>query len=84
MEALGADFSLAKLPSQITPSGANGIIIANLDQVKLHYTALPQLQKQGTNDEKSYDWFNFLMGSNMLEVLAMGGIVRQPLTLEAA
>lgn len=83
-KALGPDFSLAKLPSQITPSGANGIIIANYDQVKLHYTALPSLKKQGLNDEKMYYWFNFMMGSCMLEVLGSNGIVRQPLTLEAA
>jgi len=77
------DYSLIKLPSAVTPSNANGFIIANLDQVKLHYTALPQLKDQGINDEKMYAWFNFLMGSMMLEVEAAGAIIRQPITFEA-
>lgn len=82
-EVLGPNYSLAKLPAAITPSGTNGWIIANLDQVKLHYTALPSLKANGVNAEKMYSWWNFLMGSCMLEVLAYGGIVRQPATLEA-
>lgn len=82
-ETLGNNYSLAEIPAEITPAGANGWIIANLDKVKLHYTALPALKNQGSNDEKMYYWFNFLMGSNMLEVLSSGGIVRQPATLEA-
>jgi hypothetical protein len=82
-EVLGANYSLAKLPSAITPSGANGWMIANLDQVKLHYTALPALKSRGVNEEKMYSWANFIMGSCLLEVLSSGGIVRQPSTLEA-
>ncbi len=82
-EILGQNYSLAKIPPVITPSGANGWIIVNYDQVMLHYTTLPALNDQGSNMEKKYDWFNFMMGSCMLEVLARGGIVRQPATLEA-
>lgn len=82
-EVLGSNYSVAQIPAAITPSGANGWIIANLDQVKLHYTVLPALKAQGVNEEKMYAWFNFLMGSAMLEVMALGGIVRQPATLEA-
>lgn len=82
-EVLGANYSLSEMPAAVTPSGANGWIIVNLDQVKLHYTSLPSLKDQGVNDEKMYAWFNFLMGSMMLEVLASGGIIRQPATLEA-
>lgn len=82
-EVLEEDFSLAKVPSQITPSGANGFIIVNVDQVKLHYTKLPALEGQGSNDEKMHYWFNFLMGSAMLEVLALNAIIRQPITFEA-
>lgn len=82
-DVLGEEYSLAKVPSQVTPSGANGWIIANLDQVKLHYTSLPSLKDQGSNDEKMYNWFNFLMGSMMLEVLANGAVIRQPITIEA-
>lgn len=82
-EVLGENYSLAKLPADITPAGADGWMIVNLDQIKLHYTALPQLLAQGVNDEKMYAWFNFLMGSMMLEVKAYGGIIRQEVTFEA-
>lgn len=70
----------AKLPSAVTPAGANGWISVNLDQVKLHYTVFPSLKDQGVNDEKMYAWFNFMMGSAMLEVLALNGVIRQPVT----
>lgn len=74
-------WTIAKLPTAVTPSGSpNGWISVNLDQVRLHYTLLPQLRDQGVNDEKMYAWFNFLMGSMMLEVLAPGAVIRQPVT----
>lgn len=79
---LGANYSMAELPADITPAGANGWMIVNLDQVKLHYTVLPVLKAQGVNDEKMYSWFNFMMGSMMLEVLASKAIIRQPTTFE--
>lgn len=82
-EVLGSNFSFVQVPSAPTPSSANGWIVANLDQVKMHYTALPQLLDQGNNTEKMYLWFNFMMGSCMLECLAKDAIVRQPITLEA-
>lgn len=80
-ETLGSDYSIVQLPEAVTPSGANGWAIANYDQCKLHYTALPQLLAQGFNDEKMYVWSNFLMGSCMLEVLARNAVIRQPATL---
>lgn len=79
-EVLGPNYSLVEMPSAITPSSTNGWIIANLDQTKLNYCALPSLKAQGVNDEKMYAWFNFLMGSMQLEVLSSGGIIRQPVT----
>ncbi len=82
-EVLGPSYSLAKMPAAVTPNSAHGWIIVNLDQVKMHYTALPQLMGQGINEEKMYYWSNFLMGSVMLEVLASGAIIRQPATLQA-
>jgi hypothetical protein len=75
--------AFAKMPSAITPSSTNGFIVVNLDQVKLHYTLLPAIKGQGINDEKMYAWTNFLMGSSMLEVLALNGVIRQPVTFEA-
>ncbi len=82
-KVLGANYSVVELPAAVTPSAANGFIIANVDQVKLHYTLLPQLKAQGVNEEKMYSWHNFMMGSMMLEVLASLGIYRQPTTFEA-
>lgn len=80
-EVLGSNYSFVELPEAATPSGASGWIVANLDQSKLHYTELPQLMAQGQNDEKMYLWFNFLMGSMMLEVLAKDAVIRQPATV---
>jgi hypothetical protein len=84
-DVLDENVSVLKMPSAVTPSSTNGWIVANLDQVKLHYMtgALPSLKAQGVNDEKMYSWFNFLMGSMMLEVLAQDGIIRQPVTIES-
>jgi len=80
-EVLGDNFSLVQMPKAATPAGVSGWIVANLDQCKLHYTALPQVLSQGHNEEKMYYWNNFLMGSMMLEVLAKDGIIHQPATL---
>jgi len=80
-EVLGPNYSLLEIPEDATPAGANGWIVANMDQVKFHYTILPQLKNQGQNEEKGYYWFNFEMGSVMLEVLAKNAVIRQPATL---
>jgi hypothetical protein len=82
-ESLGANYSFAKMPTRVTPSSVNGWIIVNLDQVKFHYTVLPQLRAQGVNEEKMYTWHNFIMGSSMVECLAKDAIIRQPATIEA-
>ncbi len=79
-EVLGAGYEILTLPQAATPSGVNGWMVANTDQCKLHYTALPQLLDQGNNAEKMYLWFNFMMGSTMLEVLAKNAVIRQPIT----
>jgi hypothetical protein len=80
-DVLGENASIMQLPVRATPSGANGWLVINIDQVKIHYTMIPQLLKQGLNDEKGYVWSNFGMGSMMVEVLAYGGIIRQAATL---
>jgi hypothetical protein len=82
-ESLGPNYSFAKMPPRVTPSSVNGWIIINLDQVKFHYTVLPQLRAQGVNEEKMYTWHNFVMGSCMVECLAQDAIIRQPATIEA-
>ncbi len=80
-EALGSEYMIISLPSDTALNSGHGWKIVNLDQVKFHYTQLPGLQNRGINEEKGYAWSNFLMGSTMVEVLAFGGIIRQPATL---
>jgi hypothetical protein len=82
-EVLGSNWNVIKVPDASTPSSAQGWLVANLDQVKLHYTVLPTVLSQGTNEEKMYYWVNFMMGSCMLDVLAANGVIRQPATLQA-
>ncbi len=80
-ETLGSNYSLMKMPPGLTTQSESGFIIVNLDQVKMHYTQLPSLKAQGVNEEKMYVWSNFLMGSAMVEVQALYGIIHQPLTV---
>lgn len=78
--AIGGNYSIAELPSEVTPSAANGFMILTLDQLKLHYTVLPALKDQGVDSRAMEVWHNFIMGSAMVEVLAYKGIIRQPHT----
>ena len=73
-EVLGSNYTLVKMPADVTPTSANGWLIANMDQVKTHYTVLPELKSQGVNEEKMYSWHNFVSGSMMLEVLVANAI----------
>lgn len=79
-ESLAGQATLVRLPTAVTPASANGWILINLDQIRLHYTTPPQLKAQGVNEEKMYSWHNFLLGSAMVEVSALNGIIRQPVT----
>jgi hypothetical protein len=82
-DVLGSNYSFLSMPADVTPASSYGYIVVNLDQVKTHYTTLPSLKDQGVNSEKMYAWFNFLMGSMMVEVLAKNAVIRQPITFEA-
>lgn len=79
-QSLGGGYTIAELPSEVTPSGANGFMILNLDQIMLHYTTFPKLADQGVDARNMEVWHNFIMGSAMVEVLAHKGIIRQPHT----
>lgn len=79
-QAIGPNYSLAELPTEVTPSGANGFMILNLDQILLHYTTAPKLADQGVDGRAMEVWHNFIMGSAMVEVLAYKGVMRQPHT----
>lgn len=77
------NYSFATLPADVTPASSHGAIIINMDQIRLHWTAMPQLSGRGLNEEKSYYWFNFLLGSMMVDCRVPNAIIRQPLTFEA-
>lgn len=83
-DVLGANFSFVEMPADVTPTSTNGWIVVNLDQVKLHYTSLPSIHAQGVDERKMEVWTRFLMGSSMVDVLALNGIVRQPATVAAS
>ncbi len=82
-EGLPPNFSIASLPSDVTPAASHGVMIINMDQIRLHWTAMPQLNARGLNEEKSYYWFNFLLGSMMVDCRVQKAIIRQPFTFEA-
>lgn len=79
-KALGANYSIAELPVEVTPSSANGFMIINGDQTILHYTTAPKLDDSGVDARNKEIWYNFMHGSAMVEVLAYKGIIRQPHT----
>lgn len=74
------DYTFIDLPDSMSPSGQHGWIIVNVEAIKLHFTVLPKLDKQGVNEESNYTWANFAMGSLMLEVKAKDAVIRQPAT----
>jgi len=78
--ALGSDFTVVELPDNMYPAGAGGFLIVNLDRIKTNYILLPAVKNAGSNDEKQYNWVNFMMGSVMIDVTASGGIIKQPIT----
>lgn len=77
------EVSFNKMPKKITPAGANGFMVVNMDQIKVHYCTLPKVMGQGVNEEDMYTWTNFIIGSSMVDVLVKGGILRQPVTFAA-
>jgi hypothetical protein len=78
-EALDAGVNIASIPSEVAPAGS-GLVLINRSLTKLHYTVLPQVEDNGVNTEKKYAWWNFLMGSMMIEAQAKKAIIHQPLT----
>ncbi len=82
-EGLGANYQVVEMPAACTPTSSHGWLVVNLDQIKFHYTTLPGLDDQGQNPEKKYLWANFVMGSCMVDVKALNGIIKQPATLQA-
>lgn len=75
------DYDIIKVPTSVVPGSlTNGFAIVNMGKIVVHYMLLPEVNNQGTNEEKNYAWTNFLMGSSMVDVKTKDGIIVQPLT----
>lgn len=75
------DYDLIKVPTSVVPGSlTNGFAIVNMSKIQVNYMLLPEVNNQGTNEEKNYAWTNFLMGSSMVDVKTKDGIIVQPLT----
>ena len=82
-DALGAGFTIAEAPENAYPAGQIGWLIVNMDRIKVHYVKLPAVDDAGANNEKKYNWVNFLMGSFMVDVQSKGAVIKQPVTYPA-
>lgn len=78
--AMGPNWSIVTVPSDVALGSVNGWIAVNMDQIMFHYTVMPTLQNQGIDEKNNESWHNFLMGSCMIECLAYRAIIRQPCT----
>lgn len=77
-----ADYEFAKVPTSVLPASLSGggFAIVNMGKIQVHYMLLPEVNNQGTNEEKNYAWTNFLQGSSMVDVKTKDAIIVQPLT----
>lgn len=80
-DALSA-YDFIKVPTAVLPASLSGggFAIVNMGKIQVHYMMLPEVNNQGTNEEKNYAWTNFLQGSSMVDVKTKDGIIVQPLT----
>lgn len=81
----GADalsgYDFIKVPTAVVPASlTSGFAIVNMGKIQVHYMILPEVNNQGTNEEKNYAWTNFLQGSSMVDVKTKDAIILQPLT----
>jgi hypothetical protein len=72
---------LAMVPDALIPASNHGILIINLDQVVVHYTAIPKLDDTGFERKSKVFWTNFLQGNTMVDILVYGGIMKQSIVL---
>jgi len=77
-----AGYDFIKVPTAQLPASlaGGGFAIVNMDKIQVHYMMLPEVNNQGTNEEKNYTWTNFLQGSSMVDVKTKDAIIVQPLT----
>lgn len=77
------EFSFNKMSDRLNAAGREGLLIVNLDQIRVNYIYTPAIDGEGVNEEKRYIWTNFLSGSSMVDVRNKGGVTYQPFTFQA-
>lgn len=77
-----SEYDFIKVPTAVLPASltGGGFAIVNMGKIQVHYMLLPEVNNQGTNEEKNYAWTNFLQGSSMVDVKTKDAIIVQPLT----
>ena len=59
----------------------NGILIVSQEMVESNHQALPQIYKAGVDERKSEAWVQYIFGTAFIDVMDMGGIIKQPVTI---
>lgn len=72
------DISALAAPTSL--SLGNGIIVASNDLVTLEHSGLPNLSKDGVNDEDDYYWSRYFNGSVQVRPRILGAIIKQVIT----
>jgi len=72
------DISALAAPSSL--SLGNGIIVVSNDLTTLEHSGVPQIEKTGVNDEKSYYWSNYILGSTQVRPEVYGAVIKQAIT----
>ena len=75
ISALAATSALLSAASLV-----NGIVVVSNDLVTLEHSGLPQIERQGVNDEKDYYWSNYLLGSAQVRPEVDGAVIHQQIT----
>lgn len=72
------DISSLAIPSSL--SLGNGIVVVSNDFVDLEHAGLPEIENDGVNEEGSYYWSRYLLGSTQVRPRILGGVINQPVT----
>ena len=65
------------MPSSL--SLGNGIIVVSNELTELQHAGLPNLVKQGFDDEDEYYWSRYYFGSTQVRPRALGAVIKQPI-----
>lgn len=75
-----------EIPSVVLPASVtgNGFVIVCADVASMDYCQIPDIESQGSNEEKQYFWANYIIGSLQINPEEYAGIIKQPVTFAAA